>query len=93
MPARLSAACCRWCAAPLCSRLLAAHLHCCQVVTDPAAVATFEKRLRRYCADAGAEFIAYKPDGGVWRFRVRNSAGCCRCCVTHTSNITVFASF
>ena len=42
------------------------------VVTDAAAVAGFEKRLRRYCAEAGAEFVAYKPDGGVWRFRVEH---------------------
>lgn len=43
-------------------------------MTDPASVAAFEKRLRRYCAEAGAEFVAYKPDGGVWRFRVGRRA-------------------
>jgi hypothetical protein len=42
------------------------------VVTDAAAVASFEKRLRRYCAESGAQFVAYKPDGGVWRFRVEH---------------------
>jgi len=50
------------------------------VVTDPVAVAGFEKRLRRYCAESGAEFVAYKPDGGVWRFRV-GSDGCWWCLV------------
>lgn len=35
------------------------------------AVAAFEKKLKRYCADCGAKFVFYKPDGGIWRFEVR----------------------
>jgi nuclear pore complex protein Nup98-Nup96 len=37
--------------------------------SDPAVLAKFEKRLRRYCAEMGARFLSYDRSG-VWKFEV-----------------------
>eukprot|EP00775_Hariotina_reticulata_P009531 gene9531-9694_t len=32
------------------------------------AIASFRKRLQRYCSEMGAKFVDYQPDDGVWIF-------------------------
>ena len=39
-------------------------------VTEGPRVLKWEKALRAMCARMGAKFVAYKADGGVWRFEV-----------------------
>jgi hypothetical protein len=58
-------------------------------VTDPVSVAAFEKRLRRYCAEAGGEFVAYKPDGGVWRFKVGGTGTALTTAIAKTRQVLV----
>ena len=41
-----------------------------QPVTDPAAVESYRKRLRRLAASQKSRFISYELQGGLWRFEV-----------------------
>jgi nuclear pore complex protein Nup98-Nup96 len=41
-----------------------------EIVTDPIAVTSYERRLKRYCGEMGARFLSYRADGGVWKFEV-----------------------
>lgn len=38
--------------------------------SDPAVVAAFSSKLKRYCSDMGAKFVSYEPAEGLWTFEV-----------------------
>lgn len=43
--------------------------------SDPAVVAAFSSKLKRYCSDMGAKFVSYEPAEGLWTFEVGTGFG------------------